>query len=182
MEKLKILILGCSGSGKSTLTRELEQLLKIPILHLDRIWHTTNYDDEAQKFLRKTQIDFMTENESFIVDGNYTSSMDIRMPHANFIIWFRIPRYLCLYRVISRSIKQKLKLETRSDMADEFQEKFDREYIKFLKFIWHFEKNHTPKIEELLKQRKPNCQVVLVRNKKDKTQLLKEFKATSSPF
>ena len=175
MTNYRILMIGCSGSGKSTLTRELTKQLVIPVLHLDRIWHTTNYDDEAKEYLRKIQLEFMTKNESFIIDGNYNGSMDIRIPHANLIIWFRIPRHVCLYRVVNRSIKRKLKLEIRSDMADEFKEKFDREYLDFLKFIWDFEKKSVPKIKQLLETKSIDTRVVVIKNKKDKEQLLKEL-------
>ena len=175
MTHYKIIMIGCSGSGKSTLTRELTESLEIPVLHLDRVWHTTNYDDEAKKFLRQTQLDFMTNNADFIVDGNYAGSLDVRVLHANLIIWFQIPRHVCIYRVISRSVKRKLRLETRSDMADEFKEKFDREYVDFLKFVWNFEKNSTPQIEAALEKKNADCKVVVIRNKRDKERLLQEL-------
>ena len=172
---MKILLIGCSGSGKSTLTRELSEKLNLPTLHLDRIWHATNYDDKAKQLLRQTQLDFMAKNDHFIIDGNYTGTMDLRVPYANLIIWLRIPRHVSMYRVILRSIKGKLGLENRSDMADEFKEKLDREYFEFLKFVWNFEKNSTPKIKTALEKKNADCKVVVIRNQKDKEKLIKEL-------
>jgi len=175
MENHRILMLGCSGSGKSTLTRELIKSFKLPVLHLDRIWHTTNYDDEGVQLLRQTQINFINHNENFIIDGNYSGTMDLRIPYANLIIWFRVPRCVSMYRVIKRTVKGKLGLEKRSDMADEFKEKFDREYFDFLKFVWNFERDNTPKLEAALAKRNPDCKLVIIKNKKDKAAFLKEF-------
>jgi len=175
MNNYKILLIGCSGSGKSTLTKKLGDILNLPTLHLDRIWHATNYSDEAKQFLRQTQLDFIAKNDQFIIDGNYTGTMDCRIPHANLIIWFRIPRYVSMYRVITRSIKGKLNLENRTDMAEEFTEKLDREYVEFLKFVWNFEKNSTPRIKAMLEKKNSDCQLVIIKNKNDKEQLLKEL-------
>ena len=175
MERLKILIIGCSGSGKSTLARELVKSLELPVLHLDRIWHATNYDEEGKQYLKQTQLDFINDNENFIIDGNYSGTVDLRIPHANLIIWFRIPRCVSMYRVIKRTLKGKLGLAKRSDMADEFKEKFDREYFEFLKFVWNFEKKNIPKLEAALEKRNADCKIVVIKNKKDKENLLKEL-------
>lgn len=176
MKNCRILIIGCSGSGKSTLTRELIKNFELPVLHLDRVWHKTNYDEEGMKFLKQTQIDFMSKNESFIVDGNYSSTLDLRVPQANLIIWFQIPRYVTMYRVIKRTIKGKLGLEKRGDMAEDFKEKFNREYFEFLKFVWNFEKTEFPKMEAAFNKRDTDCKLVIIKNNKDKEAFLKEFK------
>lgn len=175
MKNYRILLIGCSGSGKSTLTRELVKILELPVLHLDRIWHATNYDEAGTKILKQAQLDFIKENDNFIIDGNYSGTMDLRVPHANLIIWFRIPRRISMYRIISRSIKCKLRLAKRSDMADEFKEKLNHEYFEFLKFVWNFEKNNTPKLEAALEKKNAACKVVVIKNKRDKEKLLEEF-------
>lgn len=175
MSSHRILLIGCSGSGKSTLTRELAKKLDLPVLHLDRIWHATNYDDDAKQFLRQTQLDFIAKNDYFIIDGNYTGTMDCRIPHANLIIWLQIPRRLAMYRIIMRSIKRKFGIEQRIDMADEFREKLNREYFEFLKFVWNFEKNSTPRIKAVLEHKAEDCRLVVIKNKKDQDVLLKQL-------
>lgn len=175
MSDMKILILGCSGSGKSTLTNALGKNFKLPVLHLDRVWHTTAYDEEGRQRLKQTQIDFINENKSFIIDGNYASTLDLRIPYANLIIWFQIPRRIRVYRVLKRTIKGKLGLENRSDIADEFKERFNREYLEFLKFVWNCKKTQFPKMEAAFAKRSADCKLVIIKNKKDKEQLLKWF-------
>lgn len=182
MSNMKILILGCSGSGKSTLTKVLTKNFELPVLHLDRVWHQTAYDEEGQQYLKQTQIDFMNENASFIVDGNYASTLDLRVPYANLIIWLQIPRHITMYRILKRTIKGKLGLEVRSDMADEFKERFDREYVEFLKFVWHFDKTQLPKMEAAFAKRNADCKLVIIKNKKDKEQFFKWFEEEHGKF
>ena len=176
MEELRILIIGSSGGGKSTLSKQLAKELQLPVLHLDRIWHATNYDEEGWQILREAQMKFINENPAFIIDGNYSVTFDLRIPHANLIIWIKPSKYLALYRVLTRSIKVRLKLVDRSDMAEEFQEKLDREYFEFLKFVWNFEKNNVPKIEAGIAERSADCRLVIINNKQDREKLLKELR------
>jgi len=175
MTSYKILIIGCSGSGKSTLAREMAKYLNIPVLHLDRIFHATNFDQEDKQTFQQIQLDFINENDNFIIDGDYLGTMDCRMPYANFIIWFRIPRRVSICRVILRSIKVKLGLEKRTDIAEEFRDKFGREYFEFLKYVWNFKKVKTPMMEAILEKRSADCKLVVIKNKKDKEKLLNEL-------
>ena len=175
MNTYRILIIGCSGSGKSTFTRELAKQLDLPVLHLDKIWHATDYSDQAKQSFKQLQLDFINEHDRFIIDGNYSGTMDVRIPHANLIIWLQFPRRVSMYRVIKRSIKRNFRLEQRIDMADEFKEKFNREYWKFLKFVWNFEKNSKPRITTALEHKAEDCRVVVIKNKKDKEALLKQL-------
>ncbi|MCT1577778.1 hypothetical protein M3E13_12690 [Oceanobacillus kimchii] len=45
------------------------------------------------------------ERESWIIDGNYGGTMEIRLHAADTIIFLHISRYICLFRAIKRSIK-----------------------------------------------------------------------------
>jgi len=171
----RILLIGCSGSGKSTFAQELAEKLELPVLHLDRVWHATDYSETATELLKQTQIEFANKNDRFIIDGNYSGTMDVRIPHANLIVWLQVPRRVSMYRVIMRSIKRNFRLEQRIDMADEFKEKLNREYWEFLKFVWNFEKNSKPRITTALEHKAEDCRVVVIKNKKDKEALLKQL-------
>jgi len=177
MKEHRILILGCSGSGKSTLTKRLAKILDLPVLHLDRIWHKTNYDDEGMRKLKQTQFDFIKGNKGFIIDGNYSSTLDLRVPHATLIIYFQLPRYITLYRVLKRTFKVRLGLEKRTDMAEKFKERVDREYLKFLKFVWKFNETEVPIMEKAFRERDPECRIVAIKNNQDKAQLLEDLKS-----
>lgn len=91
----------------------------------------------------------------WIMDGNYTSTLAIRLTHADTVILLNMPRWLCLYRVIARRINYHG--QTRPDMGSDCPERLTRE---FLHFIWHY-----PKRIPALKARLaalPDTQVVVL--------------------
>ena len=177
---MKVIIIGVSGAGKSTLSKKLSIKFQLPVLHLDQIWHGTNYDDAGKKVLRDSQIEFMENNPSWIIDGNYSETLDLRMPHADVIIWFRISKFKSLRRVIFRSLKVRAGLYKRTDMAKDFKEKFDKEYWEFLKFIWNFERDNIPKIEEKISKRKSESKLFVVNSKKDTIEVINFMEINNS--
>lgn len=50
---MKIIIIGIAGAGKSTLARRLADNLNLPVLHLDTLWHATDYSAEAERLFRE---------------------------------------------------------------------------------------------------------------------------------
>lgn len=169
---MKILLIGSSGAGKSTLARKLSELTAYPLLHLDKIWHTTDYSDQALLYFQQVQDDFMAAHDDWIIDGNYSGTMSHRIQQADVIIWLKISPSRAIFRVVSRSLKTRLSGHNRSDMASNFKEKFDHEYWDFMKFIWHFPKNNEPRITKLIEaEGKSDC-VTIVKTQKDKAKIM----------
>src|SRR5688572_20555021 len=72
----RIALIGNGGSGKSTVARQLGVLLGLPVYHLDALlwkpgWVPTT-DEESIPLQRD-----LVARESWIIDGNYGSTMDI---------------------------------------------------------------------------------------------------------
>lgn len=105
---MKIIVIGQSGSGKSTLARKIKEITGFPLLPLDLLWHTTDYSIQAKQWFLQEQQTFMVSNPSWIVEGNYTSTLEERIKEADKIIWLKVPRYVAIYRVVWRSLKRKI--------------------------------------------------------------------------
>lgn len=59
----KIIIIGCPGSGKSTFGRKLSEVTKIPLYHLDMIWHKPDKTTiSREEFNEKIQEIFNTDS------------------------------------------------------------------------------------------------------------------------
>ena len=169
---MKIIVIGQSGSGKSTLARNIKEITGFPLLPLDLLWHTTDYSVQAKNsgFLQEQQT-FMVSNPSWIVEGNYTSTLEERIKEADKIIWLKVPRYVAIYRVVWRSLKRKINKKTRPDMPEAFTEKLNREYVEFLSFIWHFEENNEPKIQQLIQENHARNKLIILKTRGEKTRI-----------
>ena len=163
---MKVVIIGCSGAGKSTLTRRLSALTDYPVLHLDKVFH--KYPDEIAKAkLYEITQDFIASHENWIIDGNYSASMDLRLPFADEIVWVQMGRLRAIWRVLKRSVSVRIFGKNRPDMAEEFVEKWDKEYLEFLKFVWTFKAKQFPKIEDKLTEFDVWDKVIILKNKKE---------------
>lgn len=169
---MRIMIIGSPGSGKSTYTRRMSQRLNYPIFYLDRYWHQTDYSMAAKKHLDFLQAEFMRAHQNCIVDGNYSSLMPTRMKQADLIIWLRVPRVIAIKRVINRSVRGRFFQTERPDMAANFSEHFDWEYVKFMKFIWDYPRHNYHLVERLRQQYAPQTPLVILHGKSEKDAFL----------
>lgn len=148
----RILIIGCPGAGKSTFAQKLAQQAELPLIHLDKLYHETNRwsDDPKQKKgeWRRFVISLCDQDE-WIMDGNYTSTLDIRIPRANLVIFLDFPRRIALFRALKRLIIYRNKL--RPDMPQGWKEQYNND---FFKKIWNFNTTHRPQIIHILNQNK----------------------------
>ena len=113
----RILIIGCAGSGKSTFAKKLHTLIDCELIHLDRIFWKPGWVRTPKNEWRKMQNELVTK-ESWIIDGNYHNTMDIRLSRADTVIFFDFPRILCLWNALKRSFKGHIFNAKRDDMAD----------------------------------------------------------------
>ena len=144
----KILIIGSPGTGKSTLAVQLARKTSLPVIHLDKYWHDQSLwskDLPQKKQQWRKYIHKLVKQEDWIMDGNYTSTLDIRIPDADFVIFLDYPRRIALLRTIKR--RAKYRKVQRPGMPDGWQEKFN---LGLLKKIWSFNESHKPRIEALL--------------------------------
>lgn len=161
----KIMIIGSPGSGKSTLAFELEALLNYPVFHFDRVYHIDNNNQIPRTELISKLIKFMDENDTFILDGNYTSTINVRLPYCDTIILFDLPYDVC----VNNAIKRTKIGEVRKDMAPGFDiTKMDDD---FLQFITDFRRDKLPQIEQLLKSFKGR--IIRITSYNDKEDFLK---------
>lgn len=100
----KILIIGCAGSGKTTLAKKIHGLTNIPLVHMDRFYWKENWEKITDKEWEEKVRSFC-QSESWVMDGNYTSTLSLRMKFATSVILLDIPRWKCLLRVIIRRFR-----------------------------------------------------------------------------
>lgn len=162
----KILILGSGGAGKSTFARELGDIIHLPVIHLDSHYWRPNWQmPDPQTW--EQQVKELIKQETWIMDGNYGSTLHLRLPVADTIFFLDYSRWLCLWRVCKRRWIYRKK--TRKDMAKDCSEKIDWE---FLHYIWHYPNSRKPRIFQLLEQHKDHLTIHAFKNDGEKRKFL----------
>jgi len=145
-EMKRIMIVGCGGSGKSTLAMRLGEKLSLPVHHLDRMYWQPGWEKLPRDEWRALQ-EGLCAQPVWILDGNYTSTMDVRYESADTIIFLDLPTLSCLVGVILRRFR--FRGRSRPDMAEGCPEKLDWE---FLKWILRYRRDRRPKVLTRLKE------------------------------
>lgn len=166
----KVLVLGCAGSGKSTFSSQLGQVTGLPVIHLDSLYWKPNWIASTEEEWDDT-IDRLVKLESYIMDGNYSRTLNKRLRDADVVFYFDMPRSLCIYRVIKRRILNHGRV--REDMAEGCREKID---LEFLKWIWNFRKRNRGRILESLDQAKEQKQIYIIKKSKEATDYLAKIR------
>ena len=136
----KVIVIGCPGSGKSTISRELHNKTGIPLYHLDMMyWNADKTTVEKSVFLER--LSTVLEKDEWIIDGNYGSTMELRMAACDTVIFLDYPLDVCLDGIRERRGK------SRSDMPW-IETEEDEEFIEFIK---SYNEQQKPKVLELLK-------------------------------
>jgi len=137
----KIIVIGCPGSGKSTVSRALHNKTGIPLYHLDMMyWNADKTTVEKSVFLER--LSAVLEKNDWIIDGNYGSTMELRMAACDTVIFLDYPLDVCLDGIRERSGKP------RSDMPWIETE----EDLEFIEFIKSYNEQQKPKVLELLEK------------------------------
>lgn len=165
----KIAIIGSGGAGKSTLARKLGEMLKIQVYHLDsNFWqpgwipmNNTEWDEFLENLIK--------ENE-WIIDGNYSRTIDIRFAAADTIIFLDMPRYLTMYRIFKRRIMYHGKV--RPDMSEGCQEKIDWEFINW---VWQFNKKKRQNLIRKIKDYSNGRNIVILQSPSEVKGFLKSL-------
>ena len=137
----KIIVIGCPGSGKSTVSRALHNKTAIPLYHLDMMyWNADKTTVEKSIFLER--LSAVLKKDEWIIDGNYGSTMELRMAACDTVIFLDYPLDVCLNGIKERFGKP------RSDMPW-IETEEDAEFIEFIK---SYNEQQKPKVLELLKK------------------------------
>lgn len=146
---MKILIFGIVASGKTTLARRLSQKYNIPFYEGDSIawggYHEERYKrSDIEQLNRILEID---KRVNWIIEGTYRESQKCLFDMADIIIFLDTPLYIRKIRIITRFIKQKLRVEkcnydpTIKMLKNMFKwtESFENKRSKYEKMLLEYE-------------------------------------------
>ncbi len=122
----KIIVIGSPGSGKSVFSRELNRITGIPLYHLDMInWRDDKTTIPRERFIE--EIKKIGATDRWIIDGNYDSTMELRMSLCDTVFFLDYPTDVCYEGIMQR------RGTDRPDMPwVESDDGIDEEFVKFV--------------------------------------------------
>lgn len=159
----KIIVIGCPGSGKSTFSRALHEKTGIPLFYLDMMFWNADRTivDEAVFLERQTNA---IQKDAWIMDGNYGSTLELRLQACDTVIFLDYPLDVCLKGVEERRGK------ARMDMPwIEYEED-----VEFTEFIKNFPAQNRPSILELL-EKYADRDIYVFKDRSEADEFLKKY-------
>ena len=140
----RIMIIGCPGSGKTTLALALAEKLGLPLVHLDVLNWTDGWKPvPKEEFSRR--LSAAVAEPRWIIDGNYGSSIPMRLERCDTVIYLDFPRVVSTLGILKRVIKNHGR--SRADMGGNCPERFD---FKFLRYAWTFNRQNRASYHAML--------------------------------
>ncbi|MGG7580593.1 AAA family ATPase [Rhizobium sp. Nf11,1] len=156
----RILVIGCPGSGKSTLAKRLSRALDLHYVSMDRDFYwLPGWRKRPRDEIDRLIADAVTE-ERWIMDGTGLNSFHLRLPRAEAVIWLRLPRYACLWGVISRAFRHLGR--NRPELPAGCPERIS---LEMLAYVWNFERDAAPLIEAGLREYGLAKSTVIIRSR-----------------
>ena len=137
----RIVVIGCPGSGKSSLSRALHNKTGIPLYHLDMMyWNADKTTVEKSIFLER--LSAVLEKGKWIIDGNYGSTMELRMAACDTVIFLDYPLEVCLDGIKERQGKPRCDMPWCDTEED----------LEFIEFVKSYNEQQRPGVLELFKK------------------------------
>lgn len=158
----KILVIGSPGAGKSTFARKLRDKTGLPLIYLDQIWHKADRTTvSTQEF--DARLSEILLGDRWIIDGNYTRTLEPRLAACDGVFLLDYPAKLCLESVAGRVGS------VREDMPW-VERKLDPQ---FARYIEEFPTTRLPKIYRLLEEYRQGREIVVFHNREESENYLK---------
>lgn len=156
----RVLVIGPGGAGKTTLARSLARCTGLPLVHLDLLYWQSGWKPMPADEWRTT-VEQLTRADSWILDGNYGGTLDIRLRACDTVVFLDRGRLLCLWRVLIRRVRH---LDgPRPDVPDGCRERLTWE---FLKWIWTYRSRRRRQIMYRLRALEGEKQVAILRSRR----------------
>jgi adenylate kinase family enzyme len=157
----RIVVIGPLGAGKSTLALKLGSLLGISVHHLDWLyWGDTWTPTPPAEW--QALLDRIVAGESWIIDGNFTSSLPQRLAAADTVIYLDVPPLTSTIRAIRRRILHRWR--RAPGMPGGSRPMFDAQLFRW---IWRFPSRDRPSLLAQLGRPSISDKTVILRSSRE---------------
>jgi adenylate kinase family enzyme len=164
----RVLVIGSGGAGKSTFARRLGARLGLPVIHLDKVYWRPGWVEPPKDEWRRT-VGELCAGGSWVMDGNYSGTLDVRLAACDTVVFLDVPRVVCLWRVVKRAYIYRD--GGRPDVAEGCRETLNGE---FLLWVWNYPGRSRPKALARIEEHGRGKQVITLRSSAEVEKFLAE--------
>lgn len=154
----RVIVIGSGGAGKSSFAARLAERTGLPLVHLDALYWKPGWvataPDEWDETVRR-----LVAGERWIIDGNYSRTMEMRVAACDTVIFLDVPRAVCLWRVVRRRLR--FHGRARPDLTEGCPERLTWEFIRW---IWSYPAGQRMKVLRRLSALRPDQRAVVLRS------------------
>ena len=162
----KIMVIGCPGSGKSTFSRALHEITGLPVCHLDMLfWNADRTIVEQDVFHER--LSEVIAKDGWIIDGNYGSTMELRMQSCDTVFFLDYPLDVCMKGITERRGKERPDIPWIEPVDD-----VDEEFIEFVK---NYNSENRPAVLALL-EKYADREIFIFKSRDEADVFLKELR------
>ena len=162
----KAIIIGCPGSGKTTFAEKLQKKTNLPLYYLDAIWHKPDKTHISREEFDERIKEIFASSE-WIIDGNYSRTIEMRLKECDSVFLFDLPTEVCLQGATERIGKGRYDLPW-------LETELDPEFAGFIK---EFRGKSLPEIYNLLEKYENEKQIVIFKSREESDEYLKNIQS-----
>ena len=102
----KAIVIGCPGAGKTTFSEKLCRQTGLPLFYLDAIWHKPDRTHVSREEF-DTRLAEIGRLDAWIIDGNYSRTLETRIRMCDTVFLFDLPVEVCLRGATDRLGKER---------------------------------------------------------------------------
>ena len=161
----RVAVVGSGGAGKSTFARALGVSTGLPVIHLDEHYWKPGWVEPSRVEWRIIQEARLT-GDRWIVDGNYGSTLDVRLSRVDTVIILARRPSVC----VAQELRRQLSNRGRAVQAPGCPERIDP---KFLRWIWRYPRDSRPRLDAAIHDHGQHARVIELASRKDIDEFLR---------
>jgi adenylate kinase family enzyme len=131
----------------------------LEVIHLDQHFWQPGWV-ETPKDVWAEHVGALVRRDAWVMDGNYSGTLEARAEACDTLIFLDLPRTLCVWRVLKRVMFYRP--GRRPDMAAGCHEHFN---LDFLLWVWRYPQRTRPKVLALLRAHEASKRIVWLRSR-----------------
>ena len=102
----RILVAGTSGSGKTTLAARVGELLQLPHVEIDALFHgpgwrpRSEFEDDVHRFVAEP---------AWVTEWQYSQVRAVLAARAELLVWLDLSRWRVMEQVVRRTLRRRLR-------------------------------------------------------------------------